>query len=291
MKKQKITKITCEQAREYSIVKVLEKFGFSPIKINQKEAWFLSPFRSEKTASFKVSLKLNKWHDHAEGLGGNTLDLVVLLKKCSVKEALVFLSEDKIDFSFQKQNNIVEEEKKYSINKLKTLENKALIDYLRNRAISFENAKEYCEEIYYEINKKKYFAISFKNNSNGYEIRNKYFKGCFGTKDMTLIDVGSSCINVFEGFIDFLSYLEIKENLVFENHLILNSLSTKNKALEELKKYVNVNLYLDNDISGNNAKNFFRTELDGFVKEILDFSIIYKNHKDLNEYWIANKEK
>ncbi|WP_370407640.1 toprim domain-containing protein [Tenacibaculum dicentrarchi] len=290
----KKNKISCEQAREYSIIKVLENLGFHPVKTNKKEAWYFSPFRTEKTASFKVSLKLNRWYDHGESRGGNTLDLVISIKQCSISEALIFLSEDKedkIDFSFQKQNNIVEEEKKYSINKVKTLENKALIDYLRSRAISFENAKEYSEEIYYEINKKKYFAISFKNNSNGYEIRNKYFKGCFGTKDMTLIDVGSSCINVFEGFIDFLSYLEIKENLVFENHLILNSLSTKNKALEELKKYVNVNLYLDNDISGNNAKNFFRTELDGFVKEILDFSIIYKNYKDLNEYWIANKEK
>ncbi|MCG8837604.1 DNA primase [Tenacibaculum dicentrarchi] len=287
----KKNKISCEQAREYSIIKILsEKFGFSPIKINQKEAWFLSPFRSEKTASFKVSLNLNRWYDHGEGNGGNTLDLVVLLKKCSISEALFFLSEDKIDFSFQKQNNIVEEDKKYNINKVKTLENKALIDYLRSRAISFENAKEYCEEIYYEINKKKYFAISFKNNSNGYEIRNKYFKGCFGTKDMTLIDVGSSCINVFEGFIDFLSYLEIKENLVFENYLILNSLSNKNKALVELKKYSKINLFLDNDLAGNKAAILLKKELNfkGDIK-IVDYSTIYKKHKDFNDYWVVNK--
>ncbi|MCD8417963.1 toprim domain-containing protein [Tenacibaculum finnmarkense genomovar finnmarkense] len=286
MKKQKIT---CEQAREYSVVKVLEKFGFSPIKINQKEAWYFSPFRTEKTSSFKVSITLNKWYDHGEGNGGNTLDLVVLLKKCSISEALIFLSEDKIDFSFQKQNN-VEEEKKYSINKVKTLENKALLTYLNSRGISDEYAKEYCEEIYYEINKKKYFAISFKNNSNGYEIRNKYFKGCFGTKDMTLIDVGSSCINVFEGFIDFLSYLEIKENLVFENYLILNSLSNKNKALVELKKYSKINLFLDNDLAGNKATVLLKKELNfkRYIK-IMDYSTIYKKHKDFNDYWVANK--
>ncbi|MCG8732470.1 toprim domain-containing protein [Tenacibaculum finnmarkense] len=286
----KKNKISCEQAREYSIIKVLENLGFHPVKTNKKEAWYFSPFRTEKTPSFKVSLTLNRWYDHGEGNGGNTLDLVVLLKKCSISEALFFLSEDKIDFSFQKQNNIVEEEKKYSINKVKTLENKALIDYLRSRAISFENAKEYCEEIYYEINKKKYFAISFKNNSNGYEIRNKYFKGCFGTKDMTLIDVGSSCINVFEGFIDFLSYLEIKENLVFENYLILNSLSNKNKALVELKKYSKINLFLDNDLAGNKAAILLKKELNfkGDIK-IVDYSTIYKKHKDFNDYWVANK--
>ncbi len=292
--KMKKNKISCEQAREYSIIKVLENLGFHPVKTNKKEAWYFSPFRTEKTASFKVSLNLNRWYDHGgEGNGGNTLDLVVLLKKCSISEALFFLSEDKedkIDFSFQKQNNIVEEEKKYIINKVKTLENKALIDYLRSRAISFENAKEYCEEIYYEINKKKYFAISFKNNSNGYEIRNKYFKGCFGTKDMTLIDVGSSCINVFEGFIDFLSYLEIKENLVFENYLILNSLSNKNKALVELKKYSKINLFLDNDLAGNKAAILLKKELNfkGDIK-IVDYSTIYKKHKDFNDYWVANK--
>lgn len=288
----KKNKITCEEAREYPIIKVLENLGFHPVKTNKKSAWYFSPFRTEKTPSFKVSLTLNRWYDHAEGNGGNILDLVVLLKKCSIKEVLVFLSEDKedkIDFSFQKQNNIVEE-KKYRINKVKTLENKALIDYLRSRAISFENATEYCEEIYYEINKKKYFAISFKNNSNGYEIRNKYFKGCFGTKDMTLIDAGSSCINVFEGFIDFLSYLEIKENLVFENYLILNSLSNKNKALVELKKYSKINLFLDNDLAGNKAAILLKKELNfkGDIK-IVDYSTIYKKHKDFNDYWVANK--
>ncbi|MCD8440887.1 toprim domain-containing protein, partial [Tenacibaculum finnmarkense] len=101
---------------------------------------------------------------------------------------------------------------------------------------------------------------------------------------------GSSCINVFEGFIDFLSYLEIKENLVFENYLILNSLSNKNKALVELKKYSKINLFLDNDLAGNKAAILLKKELNfkGDIK-IVDYSTIYKKHKDFNDYWVANK--
>ena len=94
-------RITCERARNLSIVKTLASFGHFPSRTTEKEAWFLSPLRSETQASFKVSLILNKWYDHGLGTGGNGLDLIVALKKCSVKEALEVLSKRKRFFFFQ----------------------------------------------------------------------------------------------------------------------------------------------------------------------------------------------
>ena len=59
-------KITCETARNISIVKALERLWHFPKKASEEEAWFLSPLRSETQASFKVSKKHNLWYDHGK---------------------------------------------------------------------------------------------------------------------------------------------------------------------------------------------------------------------------------
>ena len=49
------------QARDISIVEILQNLGYEHISTNGKESWYLSPFRSENSASFKLNLKLNRW--------------------------------------------------------------------------------------------------------------------------------------------------------------------------------------------------------------------------------------
>ena len=96
-------KINCETARNFSVIKTLEKLGHFPKRTTEKEAWFLSPFRSETQASFKVSKTKNRWYDHGEGVGGNVIDLVAKILKCSIKETLDYLNNGITDFSFQQQ--------------------------------------------------------------------------------------------------------------------------------------------------------------------------------------------
>lgn len=87
----------------------------------------------------------------------------------------------------------------------------ALVGYLSKRGITFDVGMTYCREVHYEIHGKNYFAIGFPNNSDGYELRNPYFKGCMGRKDITILHgkevpkLDTSCCHVFEGFFDFLS--------------------------------------------------------------------------------------
>ena len=98
-------KINCETARAFPIEKALAKLGHFPTKTAEKEAWFLSPFRSETQASFKISKIKNQWYDHGEGVGGNVIDLVCRIFKCSVKGALEFINEDISYFSFHQQQH------------------------------------------------------------------------------------------------------------------------------------------------------------------------------------------
>lgn len=277
MKKQKLN---CEKARKISIVKTLGKFGYYPKKESEKEAWFFSPFRSETQTSFKVSKVLNSWYDHGEGVGGNVIDLVVKLKNCSVSEALGVLNNSTIPFSFHQQSpKKIKVPKTYKIDVIKNIENIELIGYLKSRKISVELARKNCVEIHYTVASRKYFSIGFKNESNGYEIRNKYSKGALGKKDVTLINNQSKTINVFEGFFDFLSYLEMYYSEKIEDFLILNSTSNAEKSVSLLKSYHHINLFLDNDEAGKRTVAFFSEKI-----PINDCSRLYKNYNDLNDF-------
>ncbi len=106
MKKERTNRLTCERARAFPIEKALAKLGHFPTRTTEKEAWFLSPFRSETQASFKVSKKLNRWYDHGAGKGGNVIDLICQINKSSVREALKFLEQGQTSFSFQQQPSL-----------------------------------------------------------------------------------------------------------------------------------------------------------------------------------------
>ena len=164
---------------------------------------------------------------------------------------------------------------------IKPLNNQALINYLKSRKIDYRASQGYLKEIYYKVGDKTYFGLAFKNNSGGYEIRNKYFKGAVGTKDITTIQAGEKkkeCV-VFEGFMDFLSYLTIKTN-TNKDFIILNSVALTDKAIEVIKQYNDISLALDNDQAGDIATQKILKHLPGAI----DVRGYYKSFKDLNEF-------
>ena len=70
MKRKTTYMMDCEKARNIDLVSTLAKSGHFPVRETEKEAWFLSPFRTETQASFKVSLKKNYWIDFGTFEGG-----------------------------------------------------------------------------------------------------------------------------------------------------------------------------------------------------------------------------
>ncbi|HMR81637.1 MAG TPA: DNA primase, partial [Niabella sp.] len=106
----------------------------------------------------------------------------------------------------------------------------ALIRYYQSRRISSQIANEYLCEVDYRNNGKLYYALGFKNDAGGYELRNVYYKGSSHPKASTLFKIGSTFLSVFEGAYDFLSYLTIIANQehISSDFLILNSTSFLN---------------------------------------------------------------
>jgi hypothetical protein len=282
-------RITCERARNLSIVKTLARFGHFPSRTTEKEAWFLSPLRSETQASFKVSLLLNKWYDHGTGTGGNGLDLIVRIKNCSVKQALELLNKEKDFFFFQQPILKKEDAATIKVIEVKPIQHQALIQYLDARKISIKTAKLYCKEVTYQIKDKSYFSIGLQNKEGGWEFRNKYFKTSSSPKWYTYINKNSERMIVLEGMFDLLSMTELYPNQL-ENFdvIVLNSLSFLQPVSELFEKYNEVELYLDHDESG----RIHSKELTNRYSNVKDKSECYIGYKDLNEQLISiRKEK
>lgn len=279
--------VSVAEAKLMDLVDYLSTLGHEPTKIRSADYWYLSPIRDEKTPSFKVNRKLNRWYDHGIGKGGNLLDFGMLYLNMSAKEFLLHLSSD---FSFHTPNSHPKKselfhEQKIIILKESSINSFALLRYLHHRRIPLDVAQKFCKEVSYTINNKIYYALGFKNDAGGYELRNQYFKCSSSPKDITTIKSHSETVMVFEGFFDCLSYQSIYKNqeIVQADFVVLNSLSLFEKARPFLEKYEAIHLYFDNDAAGQTFSRYAKS----LSKKYHDESRLYKDYKDLNE-WLTS---
>lgn len=278
--------MNCKQFNSIKLEEVLAFLGHHPIKQNEKEAWYLNPFSKETQASFKLNKRNNVWYLHSEGIGGNNIDFMKKYLNASIKEVLAWAEQHNFS-SFQHQNisNLKQKSpaKNNTIIEVKEIKHLALLEYLKIRKV--ENQNEFLKEIHYRINDKTYFGIGFKNDSGGYEIRNKYSKICLGKKDISSFRNNSENVKIFEGFFDFLSYKNIEDNLQEKpsDYIIINSVSMIPKIKNLIQNYQKVELYFDNDNAGNRAVEMIKNA----GENMEDCRNLYSEFKDLND-WLVN---
>lgn len=274
-----------------SIKAYLAKHNIHPVKEKRNIAMYHSPFRDDTNASFKVDLEKNLWIDFGTNEGGTMIDLVMKLKNYSVHEAMNELTNEFMtslnhdnSFSFHRK----EPKLSITIQQVTELAHPALLQYLEKRAIDIQLAREYCKQIHYSSNDRNYFAIGFKNDSDGWNLRNEYFKGCTSMDISTAKVVDSSTCLVFEGFMDYLSYLTMNDLKKSTNNIVvLNSVVNLSKAIDFVKSHDKVFTYLDNDEGGRKAT----LQINQVCKIHFNKSTDFANFKDLNEFLIANKKE
>ena len=279
--------MNCNQFNTIPLEEVLQKLGHLPTKQSEKEAWYLNPFSKENHASFKLNKRLNIWYLFSEGIGGNNVDFMKKYLNASISEVLVWAQNQSFS-SFQNQktpNRKFENlDRNYEITEVKEIGHPALLEYLKSRKV--ENQAEFLKEIHYQINAKNYFGIGFKNDSDGFEVRNAYSKICLGKKDISSIKNDSKALRIFEGFFDFLSFKNVEKYLEKRpaDYVILNSVSMVNKIKNEIGNYGNIELYFDNDQAGNRAVEIIKNE----NKNAEDCRVLFSDFKDLND-WLINE--
>lgn len=271
------------------MVNYLASLGHHPSTIRNNDYWYLSPLRTEKTASFKVNRKLNSWYDHGIGKGGNLVDFGILYHNCGVKELLEkFDNNFDNNFSFRQppQISIASEENKpessIKIIAERSIISLSLIRYLTQRRISLNIAKKYCWQVSFELYNKLHTAIGFKNDEGAYELRNQWFKGSSSPKAITIINNDTKDLAVFEGFFNFLSYQTIYENqdVKDSNFLILNSASFFEKSRSIMEYHEHISLFLDNDKTGQNCTQ----QALEWSNRYKDESKLYEGYNDMNEW-------
>lgn len=285
--------MTTQEAKKIRIADYLQSLGYSPVKQQGKSLWYKSPFREEAEASFKVNTELNQWYDFGTGKGGNIIALAQELYGSDyVPYLLGKIAEQAphvrpVSFSFRQQAS----EPSFQHLEVGELTHPALLRYLQERGINIALAKAECKELHFVHNGKPYFAIGFPNVVGGYEVRNRFFKGCIAPKDINHIrqqgEPREKCL-VFEGMMDYLSFLTLRikncptmPNLYGQDYIILNSVANVSKAIDVLHGYERIHCLLDNDEAGRNAYLDLASEFSGRIR---DFSDNYNGHKDLNDY-------
>lgn len=290
--------MTTQEAKKIHIADYLQSLGYSPVKQQGKSLRYKSPFREEAEASFKVNTELNQWYDFGTGKGGNIIALAQELYGSDyVPYLLGKIAEQAphvrpVSFSFRQQAS----EPSFQHLKVGELTHPALLRYLQERGINTALAQTECKELHFIHNGKPYFAIGFPNVAGGYEVRNRFFKGCIAPKDISHIRQQGEPRNVcylFEGFMDYLSFLTIRvknnpqyPRLTTQDYIVLNSVSNLTKAESILATYTRIGCYLDNDTAGRNAYDNLKRMLGDRLQ---DMSIHYAGYNDLNEY-LCNRQ-
>ena len=287
--------------KRYPIVEYLERKGIKSVRRTPSYALYRSPLREDMHPSFKVDTEKNLWIDYAEGKGGSIIDLYMRLEGCTLLEAIRQLGRNDPDdtaHSLQRER-VQDTSKQESIRQAASTNGGArrligisdtlplhLQKYLtEERCINIEKATPFLRCISYEVRGLHYQAIGFANQSGGYELRdNGSFKGTIAPKDITpIFSDRAEPVCIFEGFIDFLSFLSMKEEVI--NHcLVMNSVSNVARSIRYLndRQVSSIRTFLDNDEAGRRATEDFMEA--GF--KVDDMSVHYRNFKDLNEYHI-----
>lgn len=278
----------CAGAKKIDMVDYLARFGHTPRYVKGNDYWYNSPLRDEQTPSFKVNRNINVWFDHGSGQGGTLIDFAKLFHGCTVSQFLSSLRTTLLSPlpSIPKYEGATGDT---SIQVLQAfpLRSYPLINYLAERKIDRSTAQQYCCEVRYSYKGKEYYAIGFKNDKGGYEIRNKHIKTSSSPKAITHLQNGSTKLCVFEGFMDFLSFKILNPQLsgTEYDYLILNSTSFFAQSRPLMESYEETNLYLDNGKQGRKLTS----DALSWSQTYKDRSNLYEGYDDMNDFHCNRK--
>jgi hypothetical protein len=289
-----------QKAREIkdtvSMIDFLGRLGFHPVGKPSRETKYLSPLRNSDTdASFSVNDAKGFWRDHGTGQGGNIIDFAMEYWKLGFTEAIGKITEV---CSLERLENSVRPEGRkrirpaipvphYKVEDVRPLGgNAAIKGYLESRGL-LGAAIGRVSEVYYYVKdakgvRKDYFASGWQNVNGGWEVRNKYFKGCLGKKGFTFLVGDPKKLVVFEGYMNYLSWLN-DNSLSDRSVLVLNSLALLDAGLKKAVAFSDIDLFMDQDKAGRAATAKWLETLPYST----DKSSLYAGYNDYNEKTMA----
>ncbi len=280
-----------ELKEQASIIDLLAKLGYKPAKKYGREQFYYSMLRESDTKpSFSVNDELGVWFDHGTRKGGNIVDFgLAYWKQLGFNEVIEKLREICSLTNEPKRQRPRRPVKipHYIIEETRDLgTHPAITDYLKSRGV-FEVAKSCLSEVYYYVEHQKgtvkhFFAAGWLNENRGWEVRNKYFKGCLGHKAISVITGHPKNAALFEGYINYLSWRT--ENPQADHSIIvLNTLALLSAGIAKAKEFSCLDVFFDRDQPGLLATQ----ELIRALPYATDRSRAYEGFNDYNDKIVA----
>ena len=265
-----------------------------------------SPFRIERTASFHILPNDYAWTDFGDGSRGGVVELVMRLESCEREAAIEKLREIRagkaVSQHFQRPSgqSRPSRQSSFKIISVSQFQDEDLLSYTRSRGISNATIQRFCSEVAVRTGGKLKTYIGFLNNTEGFVLRSpekgRLGKRCTSSAPTYLNADGSNyaepssdSVTVFEGFFDFLSYMELTSDRLprpKQDICVLNSVVNAQTAADFIKSHQTVHLYLDNDEAGRRASQKIADYVLASNQEavITDHCEEYKDFNDLNEW-------
>jgi len=282
-----------ELKQQASLVTLLHHLGYEPVPHRGREAMYHSMLREgDRVPSFSVNDDLGVWFDHGTGKGGNIIDFgLAYWQNLDFKEVVVKIQQVMSLKPVERQQPAEISNRRrravkipnYVVEQIKPIgTHPAVTGYLKSRGI-WDIAKKCLSEVYYYVEDEKglqkhFFAAGWQNELSGWEVRNKYFKGCLGHKAITFIPGHEKKAVVFEGFINYLSW-KLEHPMADQSVIVLNSLSILKAGIGKAKAFSTLDVYFDRDDQGLTAtKEFIKA-----LPYATDRSAHYNGFNDYND--------
>jgi hypothetical protein len=284
---------------------ILRKIGLNPQQTLRQELLFQSPITEAGEMTLIVNTAANTWYEFSLGKTGNVISFVCEFlrfsgENCTTIDALrwlknmvgyVVLNTPKSLPDYSKEDASLE------IREETYLSCPALINYLeKDRKIPFENARFLLKElkVFDSSTKRTLKALGFQNEEGGYFVRSPYFKSNVHHTATTFIRgkiIKPSGIHIFKDVFDFLSFVSYRKGESLSNDtILLNSFQCMKESSAYIRNYgyQKAFTWFDNSDCGNDITaaydRFIRSEPN--LKHVR-INPLYRNHKDVNEWWIA----
>lgn len=288
------------EANLIPLTDILQAIGCEPADVCTSAFFYNSPFHDKQPLSLVVKPGKNIWHDDPIAKGGNCLDFVILHLKSSgedhtIADALRWLANMVLQpaTATAPPKAAIVQLPGWQIKRTEELEDLALIRYAEKRGIPFDVAHRHFIEAFVQNAKtgERMFALGFKNEDGGYELRNIYIKSCVAPKTITFKrgEVAKpKSIHLFEGCFDYLSALvRFPQYVGQHDSIILNSIACLEEAYPYIAGYGYQTLYswMDNDLQGRNTTkkitSFAKGQIGLAHKPLNGF---YRHYKDVNDW-------
>ncbi len=248
----------------------------------------------------------NVWFDFGADMGGTNVQLIMLARHCSKRDAYQFLEE--MDPASVREQPLSQAKQRDAYKgmspamKVGEIKCYYITRYLSERGIPLDLARKYCKEItVYSPEKDMNFTyIGFQNNVGGYAMRSpggfkrtdKASATVINTEGKLSTKPTTKNVAIFEGFFDFLSWQVMQRSLTPTcDIVVLNSVNNLKAAANYITAHDKAICFLDNDQAGEKCASVIGELMKGQGKEAVDMSDIYGEYKDINEMLQASLDR